>query len=377
MVSDGDILLNPDYQRDYIYKNNQASALIESVLMDIPIPVIYLSEEEDGVYSVIDGQQRVTSFTNYLNNKFKLTQLEVYDELNGKNFESLPKDIQRKIKSSTLKCVCLKKECKDLKYEIFSRLNRGAVKLTPQELRNCLFRGNFNNMLHELSKNPLLEKMFREKNSRMKYEEYILRFFTVTEFHQYKKSMIQTLNHYMDTNKNISDTEVKVKSFKILNLLNLINTVLGEYAFCGYTFGKESKSPKFNAPIYDSIIAAFSMFDESDILKNKIKIKTAIENIKINDNEYRNFTFAGTSSRIMIIGRIMKIYFAMCEIIGNMGIKERVDLILPEIKRYIMNKYITCSYCGNSFNSIDSIDIKLVENKTKKKYDIHIHHNMC
>lgn len=150
MFDDGDIVPQPDYQRDYVYDEKNASRLIESVLMGIPIPTIYLCEESDGICSIIDGQQRMTSFVRYLKNEFSLKGLEELTAFNGKKFKDLDKKVQRNLKSATLNTIVLKKESQELKYEIFARLNRGAVKLKAQELRNCIYRGTFNNMLEKI-----------------------------------------------------------------------------------------------------------------------------------------------------------------------------------------------------------------------------------
>ena len=138
MYDANDIITDPDYQRKYIYDIRRASSLVESILIGIPIPVIYLCEEEEGIYSVIDGQQRITSFVKYLKNEYPLTGLTKLSELNGQYFKNLEKSIQRKLNSSTLKTICLDRDSQELKYEIFSRLNLGAVSLKPQELRNCI-----------------------------------------------------------------------------------------------------------------------------------------------------------------------------------------------------------------------------------------------
>ena len=116
MVDDGDIIPNPEYQRDYVYTDKQASKLVESVLMGIPIPTIYLCVEEDNTYSVIDGQQRITSLIRYLKNEYALNGLQELNELNGKYYKDLPKDIQKKLKSSSLSTISLLKQSTDLKY---------------------------------------------------------------------------------------------------------------------------------------------------------------------------------------------------------------------------------------------------------------------
>lgn len=155
-VDANDIITDPDYQRKYVYDDKRASCLIESILIGIPIPVIYLAEEDEGIYSVIDGQQRITSFVRYLKNEFQLSGLKKLQSLNGLYFKELDKSLQRRLNYQTLSTVCIEKDSENLKYEIFSRLNLGAVKLRDQEVRNCIYRGNFNNMLKDIAQTILI-----------------------------------------------------------------------------------------------------------------------------------------------------------------------------------------------------------------------------
>lgn len=100
--------------------------------------------------------------------------------MNGLHFKDLDKATQRSLKSVSLNTIILTKESEALKYEIFARLNQGSVALTPQELRNCIYRGSFNNLLEDIaSTNKLLPELFIFENKRKKYQEYILRFFAL------------------------------------------------------------------------------------------------------------------------------------------------------------------------------------------------------
>lgn len=123
MFDEGDIIPQPTYQRDYVMDDKQASKLIESILIQIPIPTVYLCEENDGRLSVIDGQQRMTSIVRFLKNEFALKGLEELKSLNKKYFKDLDKVMQRTIKTTTLNSIVILKESQELKYEIFARLN--------------------------------------------------------------------------------------------------------------------------------------------------------------------------------------------------------------------------------------------------------------
>ncbi|MGA2298738.1 MAG: DUF262 domain-containing protein, partial [FCB group bacterium] len=162
---EGDLILRPEYQRKFVMDIKLCSRLIESLLMDVPIPVLYLSEENDGKYSVIDGQQRLTSFISFMEGKFpedsdgipkdfSLRNLNVLKELNNKKYVNLEKVHQNKIKTSTLNTIIIRKESpEDIKFEIFERLNTGSIRLNEDEIRNTIYRGNFVHLLSELEEN--------------------------------------------------------------------------------------------------------------------------------------------------------------------------------------------------------------------------------
>ena len=250
MVDDGDIIPNPEYQRDYVYNDKQASKLVESVLMGIPIPTIYLCVEEDNTYSVIDGQQRITSLVRYLKNDFALTSLQELNELNGKCYKDLSKDIQKKLKSSSLSTISLLKQSSDLKYEIFARLNQGAVKLNPQELRNCIYRGSFNKMLDDIAAtNSHLSNLFHDDNNRKSYQERILRFFALRTYQDYQSSMLKTMNSYMEQHRNDGEDEIKAAKEKFNNTIDIIKQVLGDNAFMAFDRSKNTILEKFSGSV--------------------------------------------------------------------------------------------------------------------------------
>lgn len=358
MFDDGDIIPQPDYQRDYVMDQKQASKLIESVLMGIPIPTVYLCEELNGTYSIIDGQQRMTSFVKYLKNDFPLKGLEELLELNGKSFSDLDRNIQRNIKTSTLNSIILTKESQELKYEIFARLNQGSIKLTPQELRNCIYRGTFNNMLEDIAgSNRLLVNLFIEKNNRKKYQEYILRFFALKSFNDYSSSMLKTMNLYMVTHMNDSERQIEDAKKLFNSKIDIIKQVFGNLAFCAYDRQKGQFMNKFSGSVYDSIIIACSMFDNHDLMTHADEIRRQVEEIKKNNLDYQDFTYAATGSKNRVVGRIMIIYNTISEIIGrgsNSATQRNFDYSLKE--RLFHQRYI-CSYCNNEILNIEDAEV--------------------
>ena len=179
-IKDMDIILQPSFQRGYVWSNPTASKLVESILLNVPIPPCYLSQNDDFELDVIDGQQRLMSISRYMNNEFALSSLMIVPELNGKRFHKLPTRLQRQIKTHTIRCVIItNKSHPDVKFDIFERLNSNTSTLNPQELRNCVYRGPFNELLRKLAERESWLKIVGRKNpdKRMRDEEAILRYF--------------------------------------------------------------------------------------------------------------------------------------------------------------------------------------------------------
>ena len=256
MRQDGELILQPEYQRNFVASAQIASRLIESILLDVPIPVVYLAEENDGAYSVIDGQQRLTSFLSYLDGKFpngdefKLSGLKVLTEFNRKKYDQLDKDSQTKIKTTTIHSIIIKKESNpDIKFEIFERLNTGSTKLNEDEIRNTVYRGKYIDLLAELSENQGFHVLVRKDNfkKRMIYRGMILRFFALSEksYLNYKSSMKQFSNKELRDNKDLSASKEKEYKNRFEHCLDLVKVVFGQMAFRRYMPGENGVAGKW------------------------------------------------------------------------------------------------------------------------------------
>jgi hypothetical protein len=184
-ISEGTIFLRPlserpDFQRRYVWSPKLASRLIESILLNVPIPPCYLSQNSDYELDVIDGQQRLFSIHRFVDNQFALSSLEILKEFNGSRFHQLPSKIQRQLTTHTLRCVLITNESHpEIKFDVFERLNSNTVPLNPQELRNCIYRGSLNTLLREVVEyKPWLNILGKNKvDVRLRDEELALRFF--------------------------------------------------------------------------------------------------------------------------------------------------------------------------------------------------------
>ena len=150
----GDLIVDPEWQRNYVWNRKQASKLIESFLLDIPVPVIYLAKTKDDKYEVIDGLQRLTSTFDFFGNEYALTSLDQLKEEIGKKFKDLDKPLQRRLENATLRTFELSSDTDpNIHFIVFERLNTGGTKLNDMEIRNCLFRGKLNDLIKELAAN--------------------------------------------------------------------------------------------------------------------------------------------------------------------------------------------------------------------------------
>lgn len=170
----------PSFQRHYVWTDILASRLIESMLLNVPIPPCYLSQNEEFELDVIDGQQRLYSIYRFMDNQFPLAGLEVLTELNSLRFHQIPSKLQRQLKTHTLRCVLITNESHpEIKFDVFERLNSNTVPLNAQELRNSIYRGTLNALLGDVvTHEPWLEILGRRvPDKRMRDEELALRFY--------------------------------------------------------------------------------------------------------------------------------------------------------------------------------------------------------
>ena len=170
----------PRFQRKYVWTDRLASRLIESILLNVPIPPCYLAQDRDYKLDVIDGQQRIFSIYRFMRNQLRLRDLEVLDDLNGKYAFEIQAELLRKIETYTLRCVLVTNDSDpEIKYEVFERLNTSTMPLNAQELRNSISRGALVDLLGELATDSAWLNILhrKEPDRRMRGEELILRFF--------------------------------------------------------------------------------------------------------------------------------------------------------------------------------------------------------
>lgn len=369
MQQDGDLDLQPNYQRKYVATPAIASRLIESVLMDVPIPVIYLAEEKDSSYSVIDGQQRLTSFLSFLNghfpdgNEFKLTGLKVYKELNKKTFKELSKEQQTKIRTTTLHTIIIKKESnEDIKFEIFERLNTGSIKLNEDEIRNTVYRGNYINLLAELENDKTFHELIQNDNAkkRMLYRSMILRFFALSEktHLNYKPSMKQFCNKELRDNRDLSQEKQKEYRERFAHCVDLVKTVFGHNAFKRYQLDKNgngSYGKNLNMSLFDIQMCGFVNYSKNEILRNADNIREAMLDLMATNNDFNDSIEKSTSDKKVLQNRFKIWLDKLDEILGDESYQQRT--FSYEIKKQLFDKNPVCAISGQTILAIEDAEV--------------------
>jgi Protein of unknown function DUF262 len=260
-------LLLPEIQREYVWDNPRGSRLIESLLLNIPIPVLYFAETEDAKWEIFDGHQRVRSVVRFLKNEFRLSSLSVLADFNGRRFHQLPAREQRFLATRMMRAVVISIDSHPtMKFEIFERLNTGAVILNAQELRNSLYRGSFNSMLRSLVKDPTYRECIGTSapRKRMVDEEFALRFFALSaNLSGYRPPLKKFLNDYMRGVQNAAEEELEVLRERLLGTVQRINQVWGSSAYKITDRQGRATERAPNRALFDAQMVAFDLVPAS------------------------------------------------------------------------------------------------------------------
>lgn len=261
----------PTYQRRYVWNRAQASRLIESLIIQCPIPVIYLNQERDEKLSVIDGNQRLTSIKLFLEDDFELRGLTAYPELEGSTFSSLDPRFRRHILNRTLRCITILKETHpQIKFDVFERINTGAVQLNPQEVRHGVYHGPLMSLVEELASEKIWKSLSGLKSdNRMKGAELVLRFLALyANEKDYSKPLSGFINRFCETHRFVDDaTRLEWKAL-FLRTLEQMNILFGAAAFRLIGDNLKPTVTNLNAALFDcQMVTMARMNPARDCLK--------------------------------------------------------------------------------------------------------------
>lgn len=316
MHQSGELIISPEYQRLFRWSETKQSQFIESLILELPIPPIYVIEVDDGIYELIDGLQRISSYFHFrgihpaeqdgAQRYLTLEGCDVLPQLNGSTYHQLPQAIQIKLKRHFIRMEVLRRETDpQLRYHMFKRLNTGGELLSPQEIRNCTIRlldNTFNEFLKEIVQNEsyqeCMAQLTDEKRQQMYLEEYALRFIALKNNREgYAKEIGDFLTSYMES---VSDPEQPVEldyeaeRTVFARTFELLESSFGDSAFSGFT-PKGNPRNQFAALHFEAFtlglqphLAAFEDADDELMAKLGETLRT----IK-NDDKFKKLTTGG------------------------------------------------------------------------------------
>jgi len=320
------INLNPDFQRRDRWDQDKQSRFLESIIMNVPIPPVFLGEDQYGTYVVLDGRQRLTAVNEFLKNTFKLKGLEVWSDLNGKGFNDLQKQkLDRAITRRFIPAVVILRESSpQVKYDVFDRLNTGGVIAEPMEIRNAVFQGAFNKLIRSLSALPTFRRLWNiptdqielEKNAlfrKMSDIELVLRYFALSHYDQMDMKFKDYLSDYLEArnreylaNPNLEQQDLDDFTRAIENCW----MVFGNNAF------RKDPQAKKSAPLADAVMIALAGHEPGKVSQNADSIRSAITNLLNNNEDFRKAFGTGTNGKSAIRTRIELAQAAVRAVVG-------------------------------------------------------------
>lgn len=308
--------IQPDFQRRRRWDNVRKSRLIESIIINVPIPPVFLYEVDLSKFQVMDGQQRLTTLKDFFTDKFELEGLEIWPQLNARKYSTLPGSIKKGIDRRFLSAIIILKESgkerqqsEKLMQLVFERVNSGGITLEPQESRNALLRGPMNDLCNELAENEIFKLLWdiptenfddacqNKDYKEMFTSELILRFFMRRQQHNFTQfnTLKAQLDKYQEyANKFNIDVIESLKKLFIETII-IIYKVLGESAFYAPRLNRSGTVSMVGKPalvMFEPMMLAFSAFFLNDkyaaIEQYKEKIASEINsNVVNNHSEFK------------------------------------------------------------------------------------------
>lgn len=286
-----ELIIDPDFQRHDVWTSKQKSELIESILMGIPIPLMYLFEDRNGKKQVVDGRQRIGAILDFLDNKFKLKNLRILSQLNECYFKDLEPKLQGVFEDYQLFFYIIQPPTPErVKYDIFDRVNRGGTSLNKQEMRNALYRGRSTEMLDRLCGMPefLLATGRSINKDRMKDQYVVLRAIAFLMLHRGEFSNIQYLQYRGDIddflarfmvyiNDDATDNLIAKYEALFCHAMSVSYDLLGEN---GFRFSGNVIRRPINMPLFEVLTYLFSFMSKNMSFDKRTELLRNIEVVK-------------------------------------------------------------------------------------------------
>lgn len=316
-IEKGTFVMDPDFQRDFIWPPDKQSKLIESVLMRIPLPVFYLGEDDNGRMIVVDGLQRLSTFRRFVNNELKLN-LPDQKDLHNKRFQDLAPKLQNRIEDCNLILYVIDAKVPErARLDIFERVN-GGVPLTRQQMRNCLFMGEATRFLKRESRTKLFEKATGGSLNRstMRDREFVNRYcaFMLLPLESYRGDMDDFLADVLRKMNKMQDHSLEELSEQFRRSLRNNYTVFGRHAFRKHVRNQPHRSV-LNASLWDVLSTTLSRYSENIVESHAKIIRDSFYSL-MDDEEFVKSITIGTSDAKRVKHRFEKVTESFQEVLN-------------------------------------------------------------
>ena len=356
--------LQPEYQREYVWrlKPELPSRLIESLLLNIPVPPIYFAKLPNKALEVIDGQQRLTTLFHFVEDQFPLQKLERIKSLNGLKFSQLSEQQRDKILESQIRSVVIETgESDQMRFEVFERLNRGAMALNEQEIRNCVYRGAFCDLLATLEKDQAWRKVKGGSvpEPRFAEREMILRFFAFAErINYYKGNLKRFLNEYMADHAPKDQIKIDKQAEMFREAMRNIYAVFGDHSARLYSTGTEDHPTVDGKWETKFSVSALDIQASALIGQSPAKVQVAAEQIR---EAYLLYILSNSQVRLAISRqpaaaaatktRCFGFKAIVQDILSNTIVETR--FFSYDFRRQLFDTDPTCKLCSNQIHNFD------------------------
>ncbi|AIE75956.1 MULTISPECIES: DUF262 domain-containing protein [unclassified Synechocystis] len=346
LYKNDELIIRPEYQRLFRWSEVQKTALIESILLSIPIPPIFVAEDKNGVWELVDGLQRVSTFISFFGelkgdgwkidyqeedvsslveeeeeieeengegtgegqtiNKWTLQEGGLVKSLQGFNVDSLPTNLKINLKRAVCRVEILRGESStSMKYELFKRLNSGGSKLTPQEIRNAIYRGldpRLNQLLLKITQSRVfgdLTQLSRGRLNELYDQELVLRFFAFYgNAENVNENMEKFLNNFMEASVQNADFNYDVYESLLMRVLELINQIGDSKIF-------RNERNLFVPAYFEGILIGVAQ-NIDKYTENIELLKSKITELK-SDKDFKRYSGSASNSRSRIRNRLQRV----------------------------------------------------------------------
>lgn len=315
MYETNELIITPEYQRTFRWDKERQSKFIESILLGIPIPPIFVAENSDSIWELVDGLQRISTIFSFFGslksneekNNLSLKTGSILKKLEGFTVDTIPLKYKLALKRAVCRVEIIKFDSKfNMRYELFNRLNTGGLDLSKQEIRNCIFRGldnQFNTLINKLGNSSNFSDLIyiREQEKEMMYcSELVLRYFTLkNKGASFEKNIQNHMDNYMlEISENPQNFNFQAEETLFVRVIKVLKNLIDEE----YNPFK-LKTLNFSTSMYDPLMIAFSEKIDSIETLSKEELKSKIEALK-NEKSFKANIGPASSSKYRLQGKI-------------------------------------------------------------------------